>query len=282
MPSPRRPSRSIVRRRKQTETAPSQPRHQGRDLATNGVMDCGIPHDAFLYALRAGFELWLDQRDHGSIRRREFQHRRQDQFQRYEAHVADQQVERRADISQTKSPRVLALEQADSRIRSQARMELAVPHVVGDHVPSATRQQDLGKTARRRADVEAELACRIDAEPVETGHELQSAPRHPRMSRRGSQHRTGPQNLRGFDNRCTVSRHASCRDGGHGLGATLEQAALDQRHIGAPSSHGFLRGSILRTPTLRSPTTVLSLRPSDDDPVRRRRDGLYRPCRARP
>ena len=71
----------------------------------------------------------------------------------------------------------------DARIGCEARVELAMADVDGDDESRAARQQHVGEAARRRADVEAGEAARIERESVERRGELDARRARPRMRR---------------------------------------------------------------------------------------------------
>ena len=112
-------------------------------------------------------------------------------------------------------------------------MQLAVPDVERVDAPCTAREQDLGKSTGRSADIEADAPCGIKAEMVERRRKLHAAARDVRMRRLGAQHRIGRDFVRSLGDDHVVRRHPAGRDRGLRLGAALEQAALDQQAIDA-------------------------------------------------
>ena len=118
-------------------------------------------------------------------------------------------------------------------VRAQAGMQLAVTDVDRDHLPCATGEQNMGESAGRGADVEADRAPGIEAEMIERGGKLHPAARDPGVGRLRAQHGVGGNLVGGLADRDIVGDDPAGRDGGLRLGPALEQAALDQQAIGA-------------------------------------------------
>ena len=112
-------------------------------------------------------------------------------------------------------------------------MQLAVADVDRDHLPGTAGEQNMGESAGRGADIEADRAPGIEAEMIERGGKLHPAARHPGVRRLRPQHRVGGHLVGGLADRDIVGDHPAGRDGGLRLGPALEQAALDQQAVGA-------------------------------------------------
>ena len=83
--------------------------------------------------------------------------------------------------SRSEAARVEPFVRSDARVGFEARVELAMADVDRDDVSRPAREQHVGKAARRRADVEAGEAARIERESVERRRELEAAARGPGM-----------------------------------------------------------------------------------------------------
>ena len=62
-------------------------------------------------------------------------------------------------------------------------MQLGAADIDGVNEPRAARDEHLGESAGRRANVKADPLARVEAEMIERGRELDAAARHPRMRR---------------------------------------------------------------------------------------------------
>ena len=67
--------------------------------------------------------------------------------------------------------------------RAQALVQLTVPDIDRVHEPGTAREQHVGKTAGRSADVEANASVNVDPRLLERCRELDAAARDPRMCR---------------------------------------------------------------------------------------------------
>src|SRR5262249_49720647 len=125
----------------------------------------------------------------------------------------------------------------DLRSRAQAWVQLAAPDVHGIDSPCAARQQDLGKSASRGADVETDAVARIEQrigpEVIEGGRELHPSARYIRMRRLGAQPRVGGDLFGRLLDDELVGRHIAGGNGRLRLGPALEQAAFDEKAIDA-------------------------------------------------
>ena len=88
------------------------------------------------------------------------------------------------------------------------RVKLAVADIDAGHMRRAARQQDIGKTAGRGADVERLLAGRIERKNIERRSELHAAARHPGIDGAGVEPRAFGDRFGGFGDR-TPSRVTS-------------------------------------------------------------------------
>ncbi len=190
-----------------------------------------LAHDALLDVALAGLELRLDQRDQLGARRGQRQRRRQHVLERDEADVDGDDVGGIAEAGGIELANVGAFERHDLRPVAQARMQLVAADVDRVDPARAARQQHLGEAAGRGADVEADAAGDVEAEPVERMRELDAGARHPRERRLGADDRLGGDLRRRLGDRHVVGGHQPGGDGGLRLGAALEQAALDEQAI---------------------------------------------------
>ena len=131
------------------------------------------------------FELRLDEADEPRRLGGEFQHMRQHEPLRNEAHVDDDRRRPLAETLGVKRARIDAFERADARVRGEARIELSTTDIDGDDFGGAAREQDIGKASGRGADVEADEARGIEPECVERGGKLDPAARDIRVGRLG-------------------------------------------------------------------------------------------------
>jgi hypothetical protein len=119
-------------------------------------------------------------------------------------------------------------------------MQLAPPDVHRVDSSGAARQQDLGKSAGRGADVETDAASgieqRIGPEVIEGGRELHPTARYIRMRRLGAQHRVGGDLFGWLLDDELVGRHIAGGNGRLRLGSALEQAAFDEKAIDASTA----------------------------------------------
>jgi aminoglycoside 6'-N-acetyltransferase len=123
--------------------------------------------------------------------------------------------------------RVRSLENGDSRILTDAGMQLAVTDVEGNHTPCAALEQDVGEAACGGTDVEAVAPGRIDGERVERVRELDPTARDVRLSLRHLELRGLVHLFAGL----LVPGHAAGKQERLRLGAALGEPALDQQHI---------------------------------------------------
>jgi hypothetical protein len=146
----------------------------GVDLGADAFVDRRVGDDAApaIDLLAAGFELWLHEEHHRRPRLAQSGQPRDHQLQRDERQVADDQVDRAADLVDVDVADVGALEVRDTRIGSESFVELTVPDVEGDDVRGTTLQQAIGEPAGGRAGIERPTTADVDAEDVECVVEL--------------------------------------------------------------------------------------------------------------
>ena len=193
-----------------------------------------VAHDALPHMLAPRLELRLDQRDEVAVGRSSGRPRGSTSFSEMKLTSATTRSigSGRACGRDGGHPSLEARRPADRRQASDAAAR-------GRHRPrrpwlGAAREQDLGEAAGRGADIEAERA-RTDRS------RRRRAP--PRASRRRARHTDAAPRRRSrprprtrseaFADRRAVDRHEPGRDRRLGLGAALEQAALDQKKVGA-------------------------------------------------
>ena len=124
------------------------------DLAQDARADRRVADDAALADVGAArFELRLDEHDCLPAGRRERERRRQRGAHGDERDVAHDELRRERQLCERACVR--PLEHDDPRVVPQARMELPVADVDGDHARRAALEQHVGEAAGRRADVEA-------------------------------------------------------------------------------------------------------------------------------
>src|SRR5262249_40350517 len=137
-----------------------------------GALERRLARDPALDEIDAvEFELWLDQTHQPCLVSCELEHMRQHESLRNEAHGDDNRVRRFAEYLSRQRARVNAFERKDARVRRETRIELSVTDVDSDNLDRAAREQDIGETSGRGADVEADEASRIELEGVERGVE---------------------------------------------------------------------------------------------------------------
>ena len=108
---------------------------------------------------------------------------RQDQRQRDEGNVADDQVETagRQGVAEVGGPQRAAVdpfERGDRRVGAHLRVQLVVADIDPDDMAGAVLQQAVGEAAGRLADIETDLADRVDAGRRQRTGELVAAARH--------------------------------------------------------------------------------------------------------
>src|SRR6476646_1211616 len=133
-------------------------------------VDAALPHLG-----AAGLELRLHEHDRLPPGRTQPEDRWEREPHRDERDVADGELRSERELGQGAGVR--PLEDGDPRIAAQARVELAVADVDGNHARGTALQQDVGKATGRGADVDAVEARRIHAERVEAVRELLAATR---------------------------------------------------------------------------------------------------------
>src|SRR5947209_7968172 len=146
------------------------------DLADHPCADRFVAHDAALADIGAArLELRFDQHHRLPGGRRELQRGRQGDPHGDERDVADDEL--RCERQLGDRARVRPLEHRDAPVAAQARVELPVADVDRDHARGAALEEHVGEASRRRADVEAVEARRVDPERVERVGELLPAAR---------------------------------------------------------------------------------------------------------
>ena len=184
-----------------------------------------ISHDTAARLLATGFELGLHEHDRLPSRRGELEQRRQRLSHADERDVADKEIRRKRQLAD--GSRVRPLEDDDTRVLADARVQLAVADVERNHARSPALQQDIGETAGGCAHVEAVPTGRIDAERVERVRELDSAPGNVRLSLR---YRELGGNVHVLA-RLLVPRHPTGQNERLRLSAALREPPLDQQHV---------------------------------------------------
>ena len=136
--------------------------------------------------------------------------------------------------------RIGAFQHHDARIVAQLPRQLAVADIDGIDLRGAVGQQHVGEAAGRGADIDRDRALGIEREMRERVRELQPAARDPGMilaldlERRVLRHQVA-----GLGDAAVGAEHLAGHDQRLGLGAGLDQAALDQQLVGAlPSPSG--------------------------------------------
>ena len=160
--------------------------------------------------------------------------RRQHQLERDEADIDRGEIRRLGETRRIERADVGLLERDDRRMAAQPRVQLTAPDIDRVDAPRTAREQHLGEAAGRGADIEADAARRIEAEMIERRDKLQrrrARPTDAPAARRSA--RIGRDLVRGLAQHDAIGRHAAGRDRGLRPGAALEQAALDQQHVGA-------------------------------------------------
>src|SRR4051812_3798830 len=112
-------------------------------------------------------------------------------------------------------------------------MQLPMPDIDRVDTFCATRQQDLREAAGRSAEVETSAALNRETEMIERSRQLHAAARHPGMRRGGAQHAIDRQRIRWLADWLVVGRYEAGRNRRLGLGAAVEQAALDEQKVSA-------------------------------------------------
>src|ERR1700691_433260 len=120
-------------------------------------------------------ELRLDQAHKPRSLRCELEYMRQHKTLRNEAHVDDDRVRVFTDHLSCERARIDAFKRTDARVHREAGIELSVADIDGDHLRRAVREQHVGEASGRGADVEADVALRIECEGVERGGKLDPA-----------------------------------------------------------------------------------------------------------
>ncbi len=123
----------------------------------------------------------------------------------------------------------------------QRGMQLGAADIDRKHQAGAVGEQDLGKSAGRGADIEADMPFDIDRIALQRARELDAAARHVGMRGLGPQHCVGRNGLGRFGDLLVIGHDEAGRDGGLRPRPALEQAALDQEDIRAFAGrgHGF-------------------------------------------
>ena len=127
------------------------------------------------------FELRLDQRGKMGAGGGKTQRRRQDFFEPDKARVADDDIDRFGDVLVRHVARVETFEHDHAVVAAQFPVQLPVADVDGVDFRRAAAEQNIGKPASRRADVERNRAGHIDIEMAQRVIELEPAARYPRM-----------------------------------------------------------------------------------------------------
>ena len=116
-------------------------------------------------------------------------------------------------------------------------MQLVATDIHGIDLPGAACQQELGKSAGRGADIEADAAarikCGVESELIEGGRELYATARDVRMRRLGAQGRVGRYFLRRPLDDELIGAHTTRGNGCLRLSSALEYAALHEQTIDA-------------------------------------------------
>ena len=146
-------------------------------------------HPAFADLLGAGLELGLDQRHQLGLLGGERERRREHGCQPDKACVAGDQVDRLGDRDARQVARIDALVDDHPWILAQLPGELAAPDIDGMDPGGAVRQQHVGKSPGRRADVERGRALDIDREVIERERQLDPATRDPGVVAAGERER---------------------------------------------------------------------------------------------
>src|SRR5262245_955299 len=128
------------------------------------------------------------------------------------------------------------LEQSNLAPVTQGFMQLRTTDVYGVDTPCPTLEQKLRKPAGRRTDIQADTFFRVKGKIVESGSKLDAASRDVRVSGAGTKDRVSRQFVRCFSYRPVIGEYKPGFNRGLGLGAAFEQAALDEKTIGALAS----------------------------------------------
>ncbi len=160
---------------------------------------------------------------------------------RNEAHVDDDRVRVFTDHLSCERARIDAFKRTDARVRREAGIELSVADIDGDHLRRSVREQHVGEASGRGADVEADVALRIEGEGVERGGKLDPTARRPGVERLGLDRRVTRNLFRGLLHRDAADADKPGRDRGLSAGAAGKEAALDENDIRALTHEGALR-----------------------------------------
>lgn len=112
-------------------------------------------------------------------------------------------------------------------------MELVAADVDGDDVAGATTQQHVGKAAGGGADVEAGATGWRNSSRVQGVGEFYAAARNIGMCRKGIEGGCAVNGFGRLFHGPSIRMDQTGHDGRLGLGAAVEQAALDQEEIGS-------------------------------------------------
>src|SRR6185437_14504550 len=187
MPSPRWPMREIVSRSTtagrneefavavaaedrggdDTAEAPAARSKQRLGVGADGGVHGRIADDAFLDVAPRRLELRLDERDHVGTRRQQPFDRRQHELERDEAHVDRRKVRRVGETRAVERANVGLLERDEGAAAAQFWMQLVAADIDRIDALRAALEQDFGKAAGRRADVEANAVLNVEAEAIE-------------------------------------------------------------------------------------------------------------------
>ncbi len=110
-------------------------------------------------------------------------------------------------------------------------MQLSAADIERIDAPRAAREQNLGKSAGRCADVEADAARGIEPEMIERRRQLDPAAGDEGMRRLRAQHGIDGDFVRRLGDDGFIRRHPAGRNGSLRLGAAFEQTALDEETI---------------------------------------------------
>jgi hypothetical protein len=207
--------------------------HQVADAGEDG----GIFDRALDEIFAPRFELRFDQRNQPSARGGERQRAGQYQTQRNETDVANHRRGRRFEQGARQIARVQTFAHEYAAVSPQLLVELAMTDIDGVDESRAAREQHVGESAGRGANIEAIEAARMKPESVERRGELDAAPRDPRVRRLGLDDRAGRYCLRRLAQCDPIGPDETGLDGGLRARAALKIAAFDQCDIGA-LAHG--------------------------------------------
>ena len=112
---------------------------------------------------------------------------------------------------------------------------------------SAALEQDLRESAGRSPGIEADAALGIEGEMIERSGKLHASARDVRMRRRRRKVRVDCDLFRGLAHEGVVGGDTPGCDRCLRLGATVEQAALDQQPVGAQAGRCVHRVPVIGT-----------------------------------